>query len=175
MILPDNLHPLPVSEDEAKRSAATAGTDFVDERRVKHLLVGPLSVGPRPTCYTGRDGAFAGRVEPMDAAFVSLSSDEAYAEEPAKPFAAASRVEEPVVRLAAPPRPRRFGKPAEIDRMAKPWMISAAMMMLGLLTGAVLFTLLPGSQAPEPPAVEVPATPAEAEAPPLVSTEAGMP
>lgn len=173
MILPDNLHPLPVSSDEAGRHAARDSQGFVNETEVRHLLVGPLAYGRQTTCYHGADGSFAGRVE--ESPFVSLAADEAYDEAPAKAFGVSAESAE--VRRAAPPRPRGSEDRAEAPR-SRPWVVSAAMLMIGVIVGSAAFTLREPF-APEPPAPMVPSAthpgvPAE-DGPSLASADAPMP
>ncbi len=173
MILPDNLHPLPVSSDESERRTSRGSVGFVNDAAVRHLLVGPLAVGRQRTCYHGADGGFAGRVE--DSPFVSLAAEEIHDEAPAKAFGAA---EEPApVRRAAAPHPRGRGE-VEPARASRPWLLSAAMLMIGLLAGSGLFALR-APTAPEPPATVVPGAaqqPAPEEAvPSFAATDAAMP
>lgn len=172
MILPDTLHPLPVSSDESGRQVAREDGGFVNESEVRQLLVGPLATGRVPTCYDGDDGGFAGRVESPDSPFVSLAADEAYDEAPAKPFVPGG-VETPVARRAAAPHPRKRDEDGETPA-SRPWVVSAAMLFVGALVGSVLFTLQ-APFAPDPPAPVVPASVADDDGPSLATSDAGMP
>ena len=174
MILPDNLHPLPVSADESDSRADRAPDGFVNESAVRHLLVGPLSVGHESNCYRGKDGEFAGPVE--ESPFVSLAAAERHEEEPAKAFGVVDDEMEPV-RRAAPPRPRGR-EPIESAPGTRPWVISAAMLMVGFFIGNVLFALQ-NPISTEPPAPVVPtalqAPPPEEAGPALVSAHSTLP
>ena len=77
MILPDSLHPLPVSDEERGLTHRPVEGEFVRESEVRQLLVGPLAVDRHPTRYHGHDGGFAGRVELQDSPFVRLAAEEA--------------------------------------------------------------------------------------------------
>ena len=174
MILPDNLHPLPVSADESQARADHTPQGFVNEAAVRHLLVGPLAVGHETNCYRGRDEEFAGPVE--ESPFISLATAEMHEGEPAKAFGVADDKPAPV-RRAAPPRPRR-DEPIDSVSATRPWVISAAMLMVGFFIGNVIFALQ-NPIAAEPPAPVVPtalqAPPPEEAGPALASAHSPLP
>lgn len=174
MILPDNLHPLPVSADESDSRADRAPEGFVNESVVRHLLVGPLTVGHKTHCYRGKGGEFAGPVE--ESPFVSMAGTELHEDEPARAFGV-SDGEADRLRRAAPPRPRGQG-PIESAPGTRLWVISAAMLMLGFFVGNVIFALQ-NPIATEPPAPVVPtalqAPPPEEVGPALVSAHSTLP
>jgi hypothetical protein len=174
MILPNDLHPLPVSSDELDSHVDRAPQGFVNESVVRHLLVGPLTVGHATNCYRGRDGEFAGSVE--ESPFVSLAIAELHEEEPAKAFGAPAG-EPRTAGRAAPPRPRRR-EPLDAAPSTRPWVISAAMLMVGFFVGNVIFALQ-NPIAKDPPAPVVPTAlqaPSPEEAgPALVSAHSSLP
>lgn len=175
MILPDNLHPLPVSFDGPEGGGDREVSGFVSDQVVQQLLVGPLTLGGRAACHRGRadDGFASPRNE---SPFVSLAAAELHGEEPAKAFGAAEARPE-ARRKAAPPRPRRR-EPVEPPPTSRPWVISAGMLVVGFCAGCFLFALRPPA-GPEiaapiiPPGAEPLAT--EEEGPALVSAHSTLP
>lgn len=154
MISPADLQPLPVLPEEASGPLKSHQTGFVSESAVRQLLVGPLTVGRRATCYTAEDGEFAGRLAGDDSPFVRLAAGENGACPPVDPFLASDAPAE-TTRRAAAPQPRHRADAS--SPATRPWLIAIAMLLVGLLIGVVIHSLRPlGGPSPEPAATTEP-------------------
>jgi len=185
MIIPDNLRPLPVADDEAKASPAAGEQDFVHERDVRCLLVGPLSVpNPKPRRFpaddfAGRDDCDAGDTRAASP-FVALApDDEPWEPEPDRSLPKGPHPALDSPRKPSPPKPRidveqDFGGRAVGDRW---WVLGVGIALLALLCSGSLVQIVSheavkraGLTAPivnEAPPVEFP----DPERPSLVSAE----
>lgn len=193
MIIPDNLSPFPVlpkshdSKDEPKSEI----DGFVSDIAVRELLAGPMLVTPLITTRVPNGGGYAGRDDLPDdgSPFVTLSSDESYADEADQVFE--PRSPHPALappRSAAPPQPRiepekGFGQHDRSDRW---WVIGMGVALLVILGSGTMIELISSeavrrsqisqeTEQPEPPPITLPLNESHAGSQPLASSNPEYP
>lgn len=169
MVIPENLHPLPVSDDEIGLCRKVGAGGFVEESKVRQLLVGPLTLDRHPTCYHGHDGSFAGRVEFHDSPFMRIAAEE-------ERDTGASSVEAPDQEdtplesrhRAAPPRPREIDSVGPLAK--RNWLVLLVVLVIGGLVGLGLQVLAPLKVGASDAAAPAPVAAPPATEPSMVST-----
>jgi len=174
MIIPDSLSPFPglPRPQDSKDEARMKIDDFVCDIAVRELLVGPMLVTPLITTRVPNGGGYAGRddLAEDDSPFVTLSSDESYADEASQIFEPKSP--HPALappRSAAPPQPRiepekGFGQRDRSDRW---WVIGMGVALLVILGSGTMIEIISSeavrrsqisqeTQQPEAPPITLP-------------------
>jgi|GEM_PF-6932533 len=183
MIIPDTLSPLPVLPPDGSAASRDDGApdEFVCERTVRQLLVGPLSAIDPETGLLPSNEEFAGRSDlpsRRETPFVSRRPTPGHADAPAKPFV--PRGPHPALskpRHSAPPRPRaERPEPAAAVRSQERWWVFAMGLGLLMALGAGALIQLFADQPQVAPPVEAQQAPAADEQDPAFTTaDAGRP